>query len=86
MRCSARRLVNRGRTATSNIPNACRAVLLLVLPQTFIHMSHGQGVSQNLWQETPLIYSNRLSEISGASVYLKLEVSIFFHIFLLYWS
>lgn len=30
---------------------------------------------KNLWKETPLIYSSRLSEITGASVYLKLEVS-----------
>ncbi|KIM48876.1 hypothetical protein M413DRAFT_438048 [Hebeloma cylindrosporum] len=28
---------------------------------------------KKLWQETPLIYSSRLSEITGASVYLKLE-------------
>ncbi|KAF8162968.1 tryptophan synthase beta subunit-like PLP-dependent enzyme [Crassisporium funariophilum] len=28
---------------------------------------------QNLWQETPLLYSGRISEILGASVYLKLE-------------
>ncbi|KDR73476.1 hypothetical protein GALMADRAFT_251173 [Galerina marginata CBS 339.88] len=29
--------------------------------------------SPDLWKETPLIYSRRLSEITGASVYLKLE-------------
>ncbi|KAF9483774.1 tryptophan synthase beta subunit-like PLP-dependent enzyme [Pholiota conissans] len=30
-------------------------------------------LKNNLWKETPLIYSNRLSEITGSSVYLKLE-------------
>ncbi|KAF8964033.1 tryptophan synthase beta subunit-like PLP-dependent enzyme [Flammula alnicola] len=29
--------------------------------------------TNNLWQATPLIYSSRLSEITGSSVYLKLE-------------
>lgn len=29
--------------------------------------------SPNLWQKTPLIYSPKLSEITGASIYLKLE-------------
>ncbi|PPQ89084.1 hypothetical protein CVT25_006456 [Psilocybe cyanescens] len=29
--------------------------------------------TNNLWKETPLIYSSRLSELTGTSVYLKLE-------------
>lgn len=29
---------------------------------------------KGLWQETPLVYSSRLSGITGASVFLKLEV------------
>ncbi|KAF8201475.1 tryptophan synthase beta subunit-like PLP-dependent enzyme [Pholiota molesta] len=36
-------------------------------------MGSNSEPTDNLWQETPLIYSNPLSEITGASVYLKLE-------------
>lgn len=37
--------------------------------------------SMNLWQETPLMYSEILSNILDASVHLKLEVAVSLHSF-----